>query len=342
MENKKKQRIEFIDMAKGWAMLLVMFFHVRLDVVEANASNDWFLIVAGTYVMPLMFLLSGMCYKHNPSFLQYLKRKARGYLVPYFFFGALLVIAYLVGLGMNKEMLLFAVSSMLLQQRFTTLWFLAALFFTVLIFWVVVAVSKDNIKVILVVSTIISLLGVFYSEYTRQPMYWNIDTSLVVQIFFAAGYALKKNGFAIRIQEMTTGKKLILALILMIVQGVLAYANRALGYEDFQMFYMQYGNVVLNFASAFAGAFAVMFFSSAFTLKFVNYVGRCSLTFFALHQTIFIETMYIIYRALGIDYTVVDDMFILRRCITYAFVVIGCTIVDQLLRHSKLKFVVGA
>ena len=82
MRTSTGKRIEYIDLAKGLCILLVVFHHM------ASYYNwDYSLWVPiQSFRMPLYFLLSGLFFKEYRGFFDFFKRKTNKLLIPFLFF----------------------------------------------------------------------------------------------------------------------------------------------------------------------------------------------------------------------------------------------------------------
>ena len=74
MESEQKKRITWIDMAKGYGIILVILGHLKFDMFR-----DWIF----TFHMPLFFFLSGYVFSTKYDFVTFLKRKCRSMILPY-------------------------------------------------------------------------------------------------------------------------------------------------------------------------------------------------------------------------------------------------------------------
>lgn len=83
---EKKQRIEYIDLAKGFCIFLVVCLHL------SNFSGFDFDLnrYLHTFRMPLYYFLSGCFFKTYGGLIDFLKRKVNKLLIPFFFFYFLL------------------------------------------------------------------------------------------------------------------------------------------------------------------------------------------------------------------------------------------------------------
>ena len=80
------KRVEWIDIAKGYGILFVIIGHLYLQ--------DSFLTTQiYTFHMPLFFFLSGYVFSAKKyNFNEFIKRKAKTILVPYFALGVCMII----------------------------------------------------------------------------------------------------------------------------------------------------------------------------------------------------------------------------------------------------------
>lgn len=112
MSEKKidKKKLEYLDIAKGIGILLVVFGHA-LTEKYATASSFWFVLRMAVYFthMSIFFIISGFLFEYKKdsyskkSFGQFFTKKATVYLVPYVFFSVLILLIFrlasLVGIG---------------------------------------------------------------------------------------------------------------------------------------------------------------------------------------------------------------------------------------------------
>jgi len=78
----KTNRIQWIDLAKGFCIILVVLQHVsELTHVDYPLSLQAF-----GFRMPLYFILSGLFFKQYEGFFGFLKRKTNKLLIPFLFF----------------------------------------------------------------------------------------------------------------------------------------------------------------------------------------------------------------------------------------------------------------
>ena len=88
LQNRSSSRIEWIDIAKGIGIVLVTFGHLR----NGDGYGVWLpalnLTIEIIYLfhMPLFFFLGGLTFSAHVGFKDFLIKKARTLLIPYYFF----------------------------------------------------------------------------------------------------------------------------------------------------------------------------------------------------------------------------------------------------------------
>lgn len=86
--SSRRGRIEWIDIAKGWGIVLVTFGHLRNGDGESVwlPALDPLIAVIYLFHMPLFYLLGGLTFSMRGGFRSFLIRKARTQLIPYYVF----------------------------------------------------------------------------------------------------------------------------------------------------------------------------------------------------------------------------------------------------------------
>ena len=125
----KQSRLDYMDLAKGIGILAVILGHVY--------KNTVFGTLLYSFHLPLFFLISGYFFHYIPDYWVFLKKKLRNYLIPYagcsLFLAAFHFVYSKGDLASTGELLL----KFVVQKRYSTLWFLAALLLAEILFWFV-------------------------------------------------------------------------------------------------------------------------------------------------------------------------------------------------------------
>lgn len=187
IEVTQKRRIEFIDLAKGVCIILVICGHtgVSPQIPGIDAIR-----------MPLYYILSGLFFKDYGSFTNLFKKKLNKLLIPFLFF---YITAYLIfyltnyffpGLIKSAATGIFDVFCQ--RQYFNgPIWFLLSLFWANLIFCLISLSVKSETKRFLIVLCI-GFVGAFLGQ-RGIFLPCVLDTSLTALPFFYFGYWLKKS-----------------------------------------------------------------------------------------------------------------------------------------------------
>lgn len=84
-----EDRISYLDILKGFGIFFVIFGHItHINILREYIWN---------FHMPLFFFVSGLLYKPNSGFKEFLKKRIKSIYFPYvFFFVLLFYIGYLL------------------------------------------------------------------------------------------------------------------------------------------------------------------------------------------------------------------------------------------------------
>ena len=185
-DNRKSARIEWIDLAKGFCIILVVLYHVTHEhPLKLQISS---------FRMPLYFILSGLFFKQYEGFFGFLKRKANKLLIPFLFF--------LLFTSIIPHQLITHKSSIpdLLVNREVIfnmpIWFLLCLFEINIIFYLVqwlggVISSRYRTAVVIVLSLLVGMIGVLLGlNGISIPLF--VDTACSALPLFVFGWWLNR------------------------------------------------------------------------------------------------------------------------------------------------------
>lgn len=136
---EEKKRIQFIDLAKGVCITLVVLHHCHIE-------TPYLIYIR----MPLYFILSGLFFKAYGGFADFTKRKINKILIPFLFFYTASFAIYLLlshfapGLSFNSEVeKFFYLDPWYSRLCFNNpLWFLLSLFWCNLLYYLIQMISK--------------------------------------------------------------------------------------------------------------------------------------------------------------------------------------------------------
>lgn len=287
-QSKKKKNLDFLDMAKGLGIFLVILGHV--DCGE-NPMSVWIY----SFHLPLFFIISGvlLCYHDiwkTERFSTFLIRKVRGILIPFFVFSGVSILYYLVMRIVFKEGRFLDILEMT-RSTFTlagydTLWFLPTLFFAeVLTVFFLKYIEKVWIGFGIVF--ILSFLGMYLlkeniiEEYT--PVHFGvvrIIKMLIAASFIFIGY------FYFAYKDLIINKwkpqiGIMTATILLIVNALLCQLNH---WTDLN--FCKINHLSIYFFCAIGTSLAVLYLleKTKIKVKVVEYLGKNSLYIMCTHN----------------------------------------------------------
>ena len=274
----KQRRDTTMDVAKGFGMLAVILAHI--------ITGD-FKVFLYSFHLPLFFIISGYFFNCNDNFKTFFLKKCRSYLIPYFSCSLIVSLYAFLHTGFNLNVLREFIFKFLIQQRFQTLWFLAALFGAVMIFRGICTICKDNLKLIIPLSCCLSFIFLLYDYYVKQPLIWNLDTACISVFFLMVGYVFKKKNFISTLLSQTKKQKVWLLFLFIIIDIFCTSFNMNFGFASLEMFDSCYGFVPLTMLAAIFGTLAVIILASLmYDFKPLIWIGQNTMTFFAFHQYI--------------------------------------------------------
>lgn len=188
-----KQRIEFIDLAKGICISLVVLLHVFGDL------SGPFIQVMNLFRMPLYFVLSGLFFKTYDGLLPFLKKKTNRLLMPFLFSFVVVILPSTLLLNMKTGTETTWTSLLLAEHGKLNLgingasWFLLCLFFVNLYFYLIFLLTKRRMAGITLLACACGLSGYLLSRTDTHLPLW-LDSSLTAMPFFLVGYAMRNYG----------------------------------------------------------------------------------------------------------------------------------------------------
>lgn len=311
-----KKRIEYIDLAKGICISLVVLWHVLRD----QAENIDFIQIMFFFRMPLYFILSGMFFKTYNDFSSFTKKKTNRLLIPYFFsliFIAVPSVFFLDHMnGNNTTFTSFTDDKGRIYMGIVpSAWFLVCLFQVNLYFYSIFILARQNIKSISIICILLGLLVFFINSSGLYLPVW-FDTSLTVMPFFLLGYLLKNSSNTL--YESIT-KKHILHFILSL--SILLSSFYILEHQHLESLSFYHNDFKIKIISLYlggvSGSYAILLISKYFQhIPIISYIGRYSIVVLITHQPLLFIIRNIIYQ-LRINFVTITD-----NLIVYALIIL--------------------
>ncbi|WP_455667819.1 acyltransferase family protein [Phocaeicola sp.] len=178
-----KVRYEFVDIMKGFCILLVMADHINVPgLTEYSLSY---------FRMPLYYMLSGLFFSQYDSFKTFLTKKTNNLIIPYFFFSLFTYIIAFSFIIKNGQFNYHAIFEKPLPIPNAPIWFLLSLYSTSLLFYTLSFIKSPYYKFLL--ALFISWVGYSLGKHSiHLPLF--IDTSLSALFFYQFGSYLNATG----------------------------------------------------------------------------------------------------------------------------------------------------
>lgn len=197
-EAGKKNRIKWVDLAKGLGIILVIIGHC---VYLGHFVHNWIF----SFHMPLFFILSGLFFKKDDP-VHLIRKKYRQLIVPFIVFCAIGTAFTLVIPECRKvsleEILGDIYSGYPNSINVSSIWFLVCLFIVYILFNEIAVLSEKSKILAYGLLVMIVLFGFalgkapeLLSGLPRGRLPMSIDCACVAILFFAVGYMFKRHIF---------------------------------------------------------------------------------------------------------------------------------------------------
>ena len=291
-----KKRLDWLDVSKAIGVYLVILGHL----VMFNYHTFRFIFA---FHMPFFFVAAGYVWKWNDKFGGYIKKISKNYLFPYFVVSVLGLVQCIllpmagrnIGNLMRPEVLERSFYEGLPSYSFFgSAWFLLAMFWAQLFFWVMMWLAKRFKKYIVVLAWIVLVLFAVFSKdifsfipiFERLP--WKLDSALMATVFMGIGYLLKK-------VKMIGSGKAIIAGVLSLAGAFITWLFGCKWNYYVNLCDCAYAKEYNYFIAAIAGS--VMLFGLGQLLckiKLLQYAGRNTLIIFLAHESIYVLVIYLV------------------------------------------------
>lgn len=287
---RKKERYDYMDIAKGLGIMMVVWGHIM--------HSGWSYNLVYSFHMPFFFFLSGMLFQRGKyiSFMDFIRRRTRRLFVPYFLYS---VITWAFWAGYNMFLhnnvgsywnplfqTVIAKGSGEFMPHNSALWFIPCLFAVEIIYYML-SKLKDIASVLIsfALASVSIILAHIFGEDWLFLLPWNFDAALIALPFYCVGNLLVKHCSFGRIKEVAKNNALISIVLWAFLTVLLVLST--LHFGACSMGSSWYGcNEWLFILRAFIGIAATLVFSiliSCRSLNYIKWLGRTSLDVMCLH-----------------------------------------------------------
>jgi len=283
----KKQRIEWIDTAKGFCIMLVVFNHTFLFLDLKDHIPPILYDYLNSFRMPLYFFLSGVFFKTYGSLSNFTRKKINKLIIPFLFFYTVfsILIPYItIKAGynypyVNSENSLYSFCFDFYNNDCQLvngpLWFLLCLFEINIIFYVINSVFKKESNIYLL-SIICGAIGITLSVLSINiPI--SIDTSFTCLPFFCFGYYIRNHTTIISNKNIDNR----LILYSMACGIILIFFTR---HVEFHTNELSNSSLFTVHIAGITGTMMVIFLSKRIgKIYLISYLGRFSIIILCTH-----------------------------------------------------------
>lgn len=189
---EKTKRIEWIDILR-----FIGIFSIYLSHLGTQAGT--FYTFGYLYQVPLFFFIAGSVEnlsRTDNSFVEHFKKRFKGIMLPYFFFGLVsIVLIFLEGnanAGIIRQTAIQNLLGIRGQLFAPALWFLPCIFVMGMIFFWLKKLVKNR-WLILIIGILLFLYSITLMPHraiVTPSWFWNVDSAIFYFIYYAMGYAL--------------------------------------------------------------------------------------------------------------------------------------------------------
>lgn len=274
----EKKRIEFIDLAKGVCIFMVVLVHVIPEFGENFP-------ILTCLRMPLYFCLSGLFFKDYGGIKGNLLKKTNKILIPF-------VAWYLIGYAIyytgrfffpSDRVANFYIDDIFFHNEIfnVPIWFLLCLFWSNLFFSIIVSIFKKWYTI---------LFGVSLFSFFGWLLYYNgifnflyLGSSLTCLPFFYMGYALKRS--SILYPSSKKGPDFLIMAICLTLASLLAFIPEIPPRLNYSRNEIIAGNpVTIYLCAAFLVAGVLLMCKFIGKVPFLTYIGRYSIIVLVSHM----------------------------------------------------------
>jgi len=347
METAK--RLDYLDMAKGIGMLLVLMGHLQGDTIFSLSPYFHPLCVfIFSFHMPLFFIISGTLMRirddklSSVSIKEHINKRFRGIIIPYFWFSffyfLVVIYAYITG-SIAYQTVLINLWYIISGYGMNVLWFLPALFFGEILF--LLFKTKFSSKVFYISIPVISSIC-YYLAYILTTLSYNSPlemrlhelTIVILRPFLVCGWIFvgyivygiwEKSGISNKIKSRYA--YIPAGLFMLILCAVFSKVNNGV---DFRSLVLR--NAFFYILCSLLGSYGLILLCKGLPkIRLFTFWGTGSLIFMAVHNS---ET--ILFYALKLSMYINQFLTHARGYICYLIIL---TII--LLYTSLLIYIIG-
>ena len=188
----RKERISYIDIAKGILILFLLMGHALL-FIRNEGVNDGFingfqrlrLYLWTPYYMPAFFVITGFCSNFDNPFPTFLWQNFKTLKIPAMIFGTFLALVTMMSHhAFSFQRILHHVSICVFESG---LWFLDALFIAKVLYWCIMKISNNRLLLFFSCLIFFFIGGMMYKNNIPPKDFGNVCHALMLTVFLFVG-----------------------------------------------------------------------------------------------------------------------------------------------------------
>ena len=283
---RAKDRIAWLDIAKGISIFLVVFGHTLRGGMAQR--------IVYAFHVPAFFLLAGTMCKTDMVKSRICHDFIR-IMVPYYCFGILSILVFsLLGQFVATQFEMSTDTSFMSnlwdliracpkgnRMKFNMpLWFLPCLFVTKLLYYVLSKLCKEKQGCILLGSIALAAIGFVYTRLGGPSLPFNFSVALKMLLFFSLGRSFYLILPAMEERFLVGSRAAILSVITIPVASLIAWFVPRVNYSG-----DTFPNITAFMAAAVFGSLGICFLSMWIgNCKSLEYIGRNTLAILVMHK----------------------------------------------------------
>ena len=298
---KNTKRLDYIDFAKAFGMLLIVWGHIRL--------GGWSNAFVYAFHIPLFFFLSGMVFskKRYPDFKSFFLKRISSLIKPYVVFSVLtwfVWAAFSYATHANVDSYWMPLAETFIAQgsggflvHNVPLWFVTCLFVVEIVYYFIADMKRIWIIAITVAMATVSYLAINNLEcFDVTLLPWNIEVAMLAIPFYAAGHWIVKSKSHKGIMDMVNSHKymsmILIVLLVYIVyvgsqyNGSISFGHANLGRNVFVAYGCGFAGTLMWMMGCILLADTRMNRANVKLLEWTKWFGRNSFNAMAIHNPI--------------------------------------------------------
>lgn len=287
---KIKKRIEWVDRLKAICMMLVIIGH--FDFYPSNIAK-----IYAPFMLSGFLFASGYTFHLEENFIIFFIKKLRTLLFPMLWMGLLTIfsrsiVSFNRHQSINQQLLDFFIQ---IRGRNDELWFLACLFGSSIIFYLIISFIKDN-KWIVLITFFMSLIGIVYTKLGGESLPWHIHMYGSSCFILALGYVYSSE-YESYTQKLVSKKNFFIAMIIYLIVIFIDYKI----FNSYGISFNTYGNSIIMFYLVILSSLSmiILFVKNLCDSKILQFIGINTLLYYGLHGKI-LSLLTVIFSKIGI------------------------------------------